>query len=270
MAGMLDPTAFDPSTYGGQNAPPSWLSGAMLPAGMLAQTGAGFPPTPAGDAELPEHSSPTSGDAPPATPPSSFLGRLANAFGTGIGRNSNMLMAMGAGMMGAPSLGIGLSRGMAGAMQGHQEDIRQQMQVGGIGAMYQAFRGAGADPNQALLAAIDPESRKMMTPRFFPGAVTWQDGVPYDASGKMVNGGAGAPGQIITIKDPQGGPDRTARVVGGHAEIIEPQSTPKMGTPPIRAIRDLQGNKSFAGEFERKYGPGSAAFFQGVQIPQGQ
>jgi hypothetical protein len=268
MPGMLDDLLANASTFAPSGAP-SWLAGAQIPAGMLATNGASPAPEPQGGA-LPANSTPTQGEQPPV-PESSFLGRLANV----IGKNSNMLMSMGAGFAGAPSFGQGMSRAFAAGPQGHQEDVRQQAYMGGIGATYQALVQAGAQPHEALAAVYNPDILKQVSKKYFPGVdVSWQGGIPFNATtGQRV--AIGNP-SIETITDPNNPEAKITaqRNAQGQLEVVNPAKLP--GQPvqpsPVAIVALQKGGPSFAGEFDRKYGPGSAARYlqpgQPVQQPQ--
>lgn len=91
-----------------------------------------------------------------------------------LGRNSNMLMAMGAGMMGAPSLAQGMSRGFAAAIPASAQDTKQALQQSSIQESYKALIAAGASPADALAAVYNPEVMKALTPRIFGKAMDWK------------------------------------------------------------------------------------------------
>ena len=263
---LLDPSQFDPTTYQGSGAVPAWLAAAaQAPVGMLSAT-AGASPAPeivgsgAGTGDVGPvgpTGTPGASGAQPAVPGSSFLGRLQQY----LGNNSNMLLRMGAGMAGAPAFGVGLSRGLAGAATGQQEDIARQMMLGGVQASYTALIKAGASPQEALAAVYNPAIMAQVQKKYFPsGATTYAGGQGYDAAGRPIS--TATPGQITQITDPTGRLlPTTGMQTGGQVQTLSPTALPQ--APPPQAIATLKANPSFAGEFDRKYGPGSAARYLG-------
>lgn len=130
-----------------------------LPRPRPAQAGAQLPiaasPT---MAEMPQtNNAPPQSSAPPPVPGSSFLGRL----GSVLGNNSNTLLALGAGMAGAPSLGTGLSRGFAAAIPASQRDL--QLRV--MNQTAQALINRQVPPDLALMIATNPSAMQQMLPR---------------------------------------------------------------------------------------------------------
>jgi hypothetical protein len=87
-----------------------------------------------------------------------------------------MLMSLGAGMMGAPSFGQGLSRGMQMATQGNQFDIGQQRINASIPILTQRFMQEGMAPSEAqqmALAAVgNPALMQQVLPSLF-GPKQW-------------------------------------------------------------------------------------------------
>jgi hypothetical protein len=78
-------------------------------------------------------------------------------FGDWLGKHSNTLLAMGAGLLGAPTLAQGLSRGFAYAGPAGQADIARQTQLGGQQATYNALRTAGVPHDLAVAGATNPK-----------------------------------------------------------------------------------------------------------------
>lgn len=95
-------------------------------------------------------------------PSSGGLGDIGSKIMSGLSQHSNLLLAMGAGMMGAPNLWQGLGRGFAYAGPAAQADIKQSMLAGGQQATYNALVGAGAPPDMARAATLDPDIKKQL------------------------------------------------------------------------------------------------------------
>lgn len=229
MPGMLDPSQFDPMAYAGGGSTPAWLTSGQFPAGMLSANSSSPMPEPAGSGAP----SPTESTPEPPVPGSSLLGRLMN----GIGNNSNMLMAMGSGFLGAPSLAQGASRAFAAGPSGHRADISQAVQVGGIQATYTALKKAGATGNEALAAVYNPDIMKQVMAKYGMG-----------------------PGNIASVTGPNG-QAQSVMQSGNNLQTINPATLPNM--PPPQAVDTLKKNPSFAGEFDRKYGAGASSKFLG-------
>lgn len=122
---------------------------------------------PAPQAAIPPNAAPTSGqrggspaegaiDMIDATP-----GMLSKVWG-GIKDNSNLLLGMGAGMMGAPSWATGFGRGFAGAQAGAAADQKLNLQTGSAQQLYQALVAAGVPRQQAVAATTNPELAKTL------------------------------------------------------------------------------------------------------------
>jgi hypothetical protein len=164
---------------------PSWL-------GMLNVQNPGGPPveSPA----LPPASAPASGPIAPAaaapaisTPPegsvpeTSLFGRVAKGFNDWRNDNRLTLMALGAGMAGAQSIGQGLNRGMTMAIPAMQADIKQQYQNQTV----QALMKRGLPQDVALAAAANPALMQQLLPRLF-GAKQWKIGERTNFLGEKV------------------------------------------------------------------------------------
>lgn len=152
--------------------------------------------------------------APPAIPETSFLGRLFGGLlggggstpAPGIGgaqepsflgklgdtlhNNSLMLMALGGGMMGAPTFGMGLSRGMQAAipaMHAQNQLALQQYQIAlqqqNMKATFAALQKMGASPEEALAAAAgNQDIMKAVVAKYVEPAGQWVQG-PTDQFG---------------------------------------------------------------------------------------
>jgi hypothetical protein len=84
------------------------------------------------------------------------IGMLSKVW-DGIKNNSNLLMGMGAGMMGAPSWATGMGRGFAGAQAGAQADYKQNLAGSSQQQLYTALVQAGVPRQQAIAATTNPK-----------------------------------------------------------------------------------------------------------------
>jgi hypothetical protein len=126
---------------------------------------------PSGDtsANLPQTATPAQGGQPSFLDRAGMLpgggGGIGDVFSKimgGLGQHSNLLLAMGAGLMGAPNVWQGLGRGFSYAGPAAQQDIKQQQMLGQQQAVYKALVGAGAPANMAQAATLDPDIKKQM------------------------------------------------------------------------------------------------------------
>lgn len=90
------------------------------------------------------------------------LGGLGQKIMQGLHEHSNMLLALGAGLAGAPTFAQGMSRGFAGAMAGNQADIQNAMESGSQSAMEQALLQSGASPAMARAGAMNKDVGRAM------------------------------------------------------------------------------------------------------------
>lgn len=151
MVGMLDPRMFDPQMFQGGGPLASIMAAGQAPLGLLNQPG-GFE-----DATLPTNATPTTGPMPQES------GGFLSGLGRGIANNSNMLMALGAGIAGGRDLGEGISKGLSGAMGGAKIDRER----GAGNLTYQALIKRGVDPATAQAAITDPNVLKALLPSVF-------------------------------------------------------------------------------------------------------
>jgi hypothetical protein len=118
---------------------------------------------------IPPNAAPTAGQRTPSGSPAEGAidmidatpGMLSKVW-SGIQNNSNLLMGMGAGMMGAPSWATGMGRGFAGAQAGSAADQKLNMQMGSQQQLYQALVNAGVPRQQAVAATTNPELAKTL------------------------------------------------------------------------------------------------------------
>jgi hypothetical protein len=152
-------------------------------------------------------------------PETSLLGRL----GRGLSENSNLLLSIGAGMAGAPSIGTGLSRGFQMAVPGSQMDQKLQTQ----NATVDALMRRGLPRDVAFAAATNPTILQQVLPQVFGakqrkftqtgedmmgnkqfGFVDEVNGKVYDLTGKEIStGSAGTSVPTGTDGQPLQGPE---------------------------------------------------------------
>jgi hypothetical protein len=129
-------------------------------------------PPPATDM-MPTGSTPAAPQGQPSAqspvPDSSLLGRLggiANGFGNFANNHSLTLMALGAGLAGAPSIGAGVSRGLAAAVPAAQAEQKLNQKNQGIAQSYKALVGAGVPAQEALAAVYNPDIMKAVAAKY--------------------------------------------------------------------------------------------------------
>lgn len=170
MAGTAPVGMLGPEMGGPMGAVPNATQPASMPM-------AGPIPLPQPRPAAPPEAAPTAGlgsPQPAATPQVSGspaegaidmrdapVGMLSKVW-DGIKNNSNLLMGMGAGMMGAPSWATGFSRGFAGAQAGAGADYKQNYQAGSSQQLYTALVNAGVPRQQAIAATTNPELAKTL------------------------------------------------------------------------------------------------------------
>lgn len=99
--------------------------------------------------------------AAPAESPSMF-GRLGGGLMDGLERNSNALLAVGAGFAGAPNIGQAISRASAAAIPAHAADVKQRLTVQAQTYGTKALVDAGVPIQQAIAAQGDPDLKKAL------------------------------------------------------------------------------------------------------------
>jgi len=191
------------------------------------------------------------------------FGDIFNKIGDMLNSRSNTLMGLGAGMLGAPSFGQGLSRGLTGAMAGGQTDIAQNRMTDTAKAL--VARGLPAD--LAAAASQSPDVMKQLlgnllgTNKSFQhitltDAMGNQHVVSYDTTtGKIVSaggeGGAGTGGapdmdrhvknaveHITTGKMPEGLSSDEKDVLAATSAYLEGDVMPT-GNPRQKQIASL-------------------------------
>lgn len=146
-----------------------------LPPGATPTTGFTPPPgaSPPAGPPTPQRLAPPTADG---VPPPGLFDRVGNF----LGRNSNALMAFGAGLGSAPGWGQGLSRGFAGLAQGAQVD-KSAMQENLTAQLLQ--NKLGIPRSEAYAMATNPTLMRSVLPQIFaqPELVT-QEGIWGDKS----------------------------------------------------------------------------------------
>jgi hypothetical protein len=87
---------------------------------------------------------------------------ILDSIGNWLGQHSNQLLAMGAGLAGAPSIHAGLGRAAAYSIPAIQQDIARQTQMGGQQASYNALIAAGVPSDLAKAGAVDKDVMKQL------------------------------------------------------------------------------------------------------------
>lgn len=179
----LPPAQEAPPAPASPSFPPGILNGAPLPASMSA---GGYPVLPAPaparaapsmplwatSAAVPNPGGPAAPAAPSSAdiPETSLLGRLGKGASDFLSKANDWrndhrltLMALGAGMAGAQTLGQGLNRGMTMAVPAMQQDIAQQHQNQTVNAMV----NRGIPKDVALAAAGNPAIMQQIVANVF-------------------------------------------------------------------------------------------------------
>jgi hypothetical protein len=126
---------------------------------------AAIPAAPQQDpAALPPNSQPTQGQLPPqqAAPQQPQEPSFLSKIGDKLNQNSNLLIGMGAGFAGAPSIGTGISRGLTGASAGSQIDVKQNLLTANNTALVKAFQDAKVPSHLISAALTDPDIKKSL------------------------------------------------------------------------------------------------------------
>lgn len=146
---------------------------------------------------------PAAPDATVAPAGPSIFGRLMS----GLHDNSATLLALGAGMAGAPNIGQGISRAAAAAIPASQADQKNRLVLQNQTQTFNALLAAKVPPNMAMAALTNPEIMKAVSAKYLEtkplqhvvlkdslgnetAAVFDQNkGVYLDANGKPLNSG---------------------------------------------------------------------------------
>lgn len=188
-AGFLPPPAAA-SAPAPAPAMPSWMAGAQAPTGIL--NGAMSPPPPPpislappppSAAAMPPAATLTSGSGGPV-PDTSLMGRLAEAgkrIGQAINDHPSTLMALGGGLAGAPSIGVGIGRGLTAAVPASQLDQK----IGNQNQTARALLARGIPADVAAAAASNPAMLAQLLPQVF-GAKALQHVTVKDRLGNEI------------------------------------------------------------------------------------
>jgi hypothetical protein len=165
----------------------------------------------------PPAATPAATAATPAPAPQepSFL----NKIGTALGNNSNMLMGLGAGFAGAPSIGTGISRALTAGGAGSQLDQKQNQTTMSNTALLRAFQEAKVPPALAQAALNDPALRQKVFDNYLADRKGELKDIELPNGGKM---------SVLhnpytnTVTDLQGNPLDLNHIQGG---LIDPGLT---------------------------------------------
>lgn len=161
-----------PTTAG---APPAPMPSPSAPGASAMASAVPMPPMDLSPPPAPQGpAGPSQAPDQPAVPQTSLLGRFGSLFGDkagsalgGIGdslnAHSNTLMALGAGMAGAPTLGMGLSRGLTNALPASQLDRQQGFQNGTLAFL----KSRGMSDDQAKMVLGNPTLMQQLAPQIF-------------------------------------------------------------------------------------------------------
>jgi hypothetical protein len=99
-----------------------------------------------------------------AAPDTGMLGgaSILDRIRTGLGDNSNALLALGAGFAGAPNWGQAISRAASAAIPARAADIKQKLDLQTRSYGTRALVEAGVPIQQAIAAAVDPDLKKAL------------------------------------------------------------------------------------------------------------
>jgi hypothetical protein len=175
------------------------------------------------EAAMPAAARPTQAEPGPGA---KFLSGLSDSLAS----HPLMLMALGAGFAGAPSLGTGMSRAFSGATSAAAADQKQQIQLQGISNTYKALVARGVPAHEALAAVYNPDVMKAVAAKYFEAKpLTWNEGIgsdPYTGEIKAVH-----PGKIEKVVDPNG-IERSVVRIGGRVLAIDPNKLEVLGEQP--------------------------------------
>lgn len=151
------------------NPKPSPMDNAAWPVGPVGAPGSApaAPVTPA-STDLSSQSvkgSPAEGAIDMTDAPVGMLSKVWD----GIKGNSNLLMGMGAGMVGAPSWATGMSRGFAGAQAGSAQDQKLNLQTTSAQQTATALLKAGAPRAQVMASMNNPIMQKALIDQYVTG-----------------------------------------------------------------------------------------------------
>lgn len=211
---------------------------------------------------LPANSTPTQGNIPAPAP--SLLSRIGN----GLNNNANMLLALGAGFAGAPSLGAGASRAFANAAP-----FAQQNQT------IQALANRGVPADLAQIMARDPQMLNQVLPLIM-GVKPWQVTQVKDMFGqekpilinpltgesRAVNISGGAPRGAMSSPTISGIPGVTPNPVGVSAPA---NATPTLDNFDMNTVNPNLKGADYVKQFPPEVQSAVQAYLQGGVMPTG-
>ncbi len=119
------------------------------------------------DNALPDNATTTQGAQTPAMAALQEQPSIFNRIGQGLTANAPMLMALGAGLAGAPTIGTGLSRGFANAAPIALANQKQQLSQSQINQTAQALLAKGVPPTDVIAAVNNPDIMKALVSQQF-------------------------------------------------------------------------------------------------------
>jgi hypothetical protein len=173
-------------------------------------------PTPAN----PAAQAPAAGVVRPAAPtPAPQEPSFLNKLGTALGNNSGLLMGLGAGFAGAPSIGTGISRALTAGGAGTQLDQKQNQTATNNTALLRALQEAKVPPALAMAALNNKDVLKSVTDNYLGDRKGELKDIELPNGGKM---------SVLhnpytnTVTDLQGNPVDLNHIQGG---LIDPSLT---------------------------------------------
>jgi hypothetical protein len=94
---------------------------------------------------------------------------ILGGFGDWLQQHSNTLLAISAGLSGAPGIHAGIGRAAAYTMPAAQQDIAEQMQRGGVQASFNALMSAGVPRDLAMAGATNPKIMDKLMDTYITG-----------------------------------------------------------------------------------------------------
>lgn len=168
------PRARPKEADGAPSEQPTDLSAAAItsPTNISAVPNSSLPPPPA----------PTAPEQP------STFGSLASGIMGGLKNNSATLLALGAGLAGAPNVGQGISRAAAAAIPASQADQKNRLVMQNQQQTLQALLNAKVPPNMALAALTNPEIMKAVSAKYLETKARVPHKIGTDLNGNDIMG----------------------------------------------------------------------------------
>lgn len=237
MPGLLDAILGDTTNPATMINAPSPLATGAMPAstgaspmsgimGLLNGAGQIFMPDQSGAPASPQQSAPNA-----TAPQGSLLDKIGSTLGDVASNHGLTLMALGAGLSGAQSLGQGLSRGFAAAIPAAQAEQMQNLRIQSIAQSYRALVGAGVPPQEALAAVYNPDIMKAVSSKYIEPKTQFGE-IGTDEFGQKKYGFFNpATGQVRPVSGETGSPPQAA--VPSVGNPAAPSAAPSVvaGTP---------------------------------------